>query len=154
MSLICDHKANVGLTPRYPPQVEFPRHLHWTGNFTCQFVIIVQRIPPSSLVTTIQMKFDESYYFRNFLTNETQCSFFTQPVVVLTPIPHSQVVVVVVIAQQLDLQLAISTQHHYRCEFESDAGGVYYIAHFVINFVSDLQHVGGFLSEYSDDLQQ
>ena len=138
MSLTCDHKANVGLTPRYPPQVKFPRHLHRTGNFTCQFVIIVQRLPPSTLVTTIQMKFAESYYFRNFLTNETQCSFFHLTGISFNPVTHSQMVVVVVIVQQLDLQLAISTQHHYRCQFESDAGGLYSIPHFVINFVSDL----------------
>ena len=40
---------------------------------------------------------------------------------------------------------AISTYHHYRCEFESISGQVYSIQHCVIKFVSDLRQVGGFL---------
>jgi len=32
-----------------------------------------------------------------------------------------------------------------RCEFESQSGEVYSIQHYVINFVSDLQQVSGFL---------
>jgi hypothetical protein len=40
---------------------------------------------------------------------------------------------------------AISVYHHLRCEFESRAGEVYSIQHYVIKFVSDLQQGGGFL---------
>jgi hypothetical protein len=40
---------------------------------------------------------------------------------------------------------AISAYHHHRCEFESRSGKVYSMQHYVINFVSDLSHVGGFL---------
>ena len=40
---------------------------------------------------------------------------------------------------------AISVYHHLRCEFESRLGEVYSIHHYVIKFVSDLRHVGGYL---------
>ena len=40
---------------------------------------------------------------------------------------------------------AISAYHHQCCEFESRSGEVYSIQHCVINFVSDLRQVGGFL---------
>ena len=40
---------------------------------------------------------------------------------------------------------AISTYHHLSCEFEPVHGEVYSIQHYVIEFVSDLQQVGGFL---------
>jgi hypothetical protein len=40
---------------------------------------------------------------------------------------------------------AISAYRHYSCEFESRSGEVYLIQHYVIKFVSDLRHVGGFL---------
>jgi hypothetical protein len=40
---------------------------------------------------------------------------------------------------------SISVYHHQRCEFESRSGEVYSIKHYVIEFVSDLRHVGGFL---------
>ena len=40
---------------------------------------------------------------------------------------------------------AISAYHHWRCEFESRSGDVYSIQQYVINFVSDLRQVGGFL---------
>ena len=39
----------------------------------------------------------------------------------------------------------ISAYHHNRCEFESRSWRVYSIQHYVIKFVSDLRHVGGFL---------
>jgi hypothetical protein len=40
---------------------------------------------------------------------------------------------------------AMRIYHHQRCEFESRSGEVYSIKHYVIEFVSDLRHVGGFL---------
>ena len=40
---------------------------------------------------------------------------------------------------------AISVYHHWSCDFESRSGEVYLIQPYVINFVSDLRHVGGFL---------
>jgi hypothetical protein len=40
---------------------------------------------------------------------------------------------------------AISAYHHWSCEFESRAGKVYSIQHYVIKFISDLQPVCGFL---------
>ena len=40
---------------------------------------------------------------------------------------------------------ATSAYHHNRCEFESHSGEVYSIQHNVIEFVSDLRLVGGFL---------
>jgi len=40
---------------------------------------------------------------------------------------------------------AISTYHHYSCEFESHSGEVCSLQHYVIKFVSDLRQVGGFL---------
>ena len=42
---------------------------------------------------------------------------------------------------------AISAYHHSRCEFESRSDEAYSIQHYVINFVSDLRHVGGFLQD-------
>jgi hypothetical protein len=38
---------------------------------------------------------------------------------------------------------AISAYHHWCCEFESRSGRG--VQHYVIKFVSDLRHVGGFL---------
>ena len=40
---------------------------------------------------------------------------------------------------------AISTYHHWSCEFESCSGEVYSIQHYVMKFVSDLRQAGGFL---------
>ena len=40
---------------------------------------------------------------------------------------------------------AISSYHHYGCEFEPRSGEVYSIQHYVIKFASDLRQVGGFL---------
>ena len=40
---------------------------------------------------------------------------------------------------------AINAYLHQRCEFESCSGEVYSIQNYVINFVSDLRQVGGFL---------
>ena len=40
---------------------------------------------------------------------------------------------------------AISAYHHRSCEVKSHSGEVYWIQHYVIKFVSDLQHMGGFL---------
>jgi hypothetical protein len=40
---------------------------------------------------------------------------------------------------------AISVYHHYSCEFEFTHGDVNSIQYDVINFVSDLREVGGFL---------
>jgi len=40
---------------------------------------------------------------------------------------------------------AISVYHHWSCEFESHPGEVYLIQHCVIEFVSDLRQVDGFL---------
>ena len=40
---------------------------------------------------------------------------------------------------------AISVYHHYSCEFESTHGDVSSIQYDVINFVSDLRQVSGFL---------
>ena len=40
---------------------------------------------------------------------------------------------------------AMRIYHHQCCEFESSSGEVYSIKHYVIEFVSDLRHVGGFL---------
>ena len=40
---------------------------------------------------------------------------------------------------------AISTYHHWSCEFESRSGEVYSIQHYVIKFVSDLRQVNHFL---------
>ena len=39
---------------------------------------------------------------------------------------------------------AISAYHHYRCELEPRSGEVFSIQHYVIKYVSDLWHVGGF----------
>jgi hypothetical protein len=39
----------------------------------------------------------------------------------------------------------ITAYHHWSCEFESRTGEVYSIQHYVIQFVSDLRQVGGFL---------
>jgi hypothetical protein len=43
---------------------------------------------------------------------------------------------------------AISAYHHERCEFESRSSEVCSIQHYVINFVSDLRQVGGFLQVF------
>ena len=40
---------------------------------------------------------------------------------------------------------AINVNHHYSCEFEFTHGDVNSIQYDVINFVSDLREVGGFL---------
>jgi hypothetical protein len=40
---------------------------------------------------------------------------------------------------------ASSAYHHQRSEFESSAGEVCTIQHYVISFVSDLQQISGFL---------
>ena len=40
---------------------------------------------------------------------------------------------------------AISAYHHWSCKFESCAGKMYFIQHYVIKFICDLQQVGGFL---------
>jgi len=40
---------------------------------------------------------------------------------------------------------AISTYHHWRCEFESRSGYVYSMQHYVIKFDSDLWQVSGFI---------
>ena len=48
---------------------------------------------------------------------------------------------------------AISSYHHYRCEFESCSGEVYSIQHYVIKFVNDLRQVSGFI-RYSGFLTQ
>ena len=40
---------------------------------------------------------------------------------------------------------AISAYHHLRCEFESRSAELYLIQHYVIQFVSELRQVGGFL---------
>jgi len=40
---------------------------------------------------------------------------------------------------------AISAYYHLRCEFEPRTGEVYSIEHYVIQFVSGLRQVGGFL---------
>jgi hypothetical protein len=40
---------------------------------------------------------------------------------------------------------AISAYHHSSREFESRSGDLYLTQHYVINFVSDLRQVGGFL---------
>ena len=39
---------------------------------------------------------------------------------------------------------AISAYHHSSCGFESRSGEVYSIQHYVIKFVNNLGHVGGF----------
>ena len=39
---------------------------------------------------------------------------------------------------------SIGAYHHPRCEFESRSGELYSIQHYVMQFVSDLQQVGGF----------
>jgi hypothetical protein len=41
---------------------------------------------------------------------------------------------------------AISAYHHYCCEFESRSGRG--VQHYVIKFVSDLRHLGGFLRAF------
>jgi hypothetical protein len=43
---------------------------------------------------------------------------------------------------------AISTYHHWNCEFESHSGEVYSIQHYVIKFFSDLRQIGGFLKHF------
>ena len=40
---------------------------------------------------------------------------------------------------------AISAYHHYSCEFKFRSGEMYSLQHYVIQFVSDLWQVGGFL---------
>ena len=40
---------------------------------------------------------------------------------------------------------AISTHHHWNCEFESHSGEVYSIQYYVMKFVSGLRQIGGFL---------
>ena len=45
---------------------------------------------------------------------------------------------------------AISTYHHWRCEFESRSGRG--VRHYVIKFVSDLRQVGGFFRTKGDIL--
>ena len=40
---------------------------------------------------------------------------------------------------------AISAYHYLCCKFESRLGEMYFIQHYVIKFVSDLQQVGSFL---------
>ena len=40
---------------------------------------------------------------------------------------------------------AICAYHHKHCELESRSGDVYSIQHYVIEFVSDLRQVSGFL---------
>jgi hypothetical protein len=42
---------------------------------------------------------------------------------------------------------AISAYHHLSCDSNPSHGEVYLIQHYVINFVSDLWQVGGFLLE-------
>ena len=46
----------------------------------------------------------------------------------------------------------ISAYHHQRCEFEPRSGEVYSIQHYVIEIVSDLRQVGGFLHNITEIL--
>jgi hypothetical protein len=45
----------------------------------------------------------------------------------------------------LPMQSVPITTNVHHCEFETHSGEVYSMQHYVINFVSDLQQVGGFL---------
>ena len=42
---------------------------------------------------------------------------------------------------------AIGAYHHYSCQFKFRSGEMYSLQHYVIQFVSDLRRVGGFLHQ-------